>query len=60
MNREQEKAEPRYTVYEVGFRRCSTDDLEHAFSVAFRCHEYSYVVDSVTGERIDIGGPASG
>ena len=50
----------RYKVYEVGFLKCSTDNLELAKRRALACWEYAYIVDTVTGERIDIGGPVSG
>ena len=50
----------RYKVYEVGFLKWSTDDLQAARERALACFEYAYIVDTVTGERIDIGGPVSG
>ena len=50
----------RFTVYEVGFNRGSYDTLDEAWARAKRCYEYSYIVDTVTGERKDYGGAVSG
>ena len=50
----------RYEVYEVGFLKWATDDYQSAMDSALACFEYAYIVDTVTGERIDIGGPVSG
>ena len=52
--------EMRYEVYEVGFLKWATDDYQSAMDSALACFEYSYIVDTVTGERVDIGGPVSG
>tara|TARA_Y100000385_G_C13009841_1_gene601146 strand:+ start:650 stop:820 length:171 start_codon:yes stop_codon:yes gene_type:complete len=52
--------EMRYEVYEVGFLRWATDDFQAARKSALACFEYAYIVDTVTGERVDIGGPVSG
>ena len=50
----------RYEVYEVGFLKWSTDDLQAAKAAAFACFEYAYIVDRLTNELIDIGGPVCG
>ena len=50
----------RYKVYEVGFLKCSTDDLQAARESALACFEYAYIIDTATKKRIDIGGPVSG
>ena len=50
----------RYEVYEVGFLKWATDDYQSAVDSALACFEYAYVVDTVNGERVDIGGPVSG
>ena len=50
----------RYEVYEVGFLKWSTDDLQAAKESALACFEYAYIIDTVTKKRIPIGGPVSG
>ena len=50
----------RYKVYEVGFLKYSTDDLQAARESALACFEYAYIIDTLTGEGIPIGGPVSG
>ena len=50
----------RYEVYEVGFLKWATDDYQSAVDSALACFEYAYIVDTVNGERVDIGGRVSG
>ena len=50
----------RYEVYEVGFLKWSTDDYQSAMDSALACFEYAYIIDTLTGESIPIGGPVSG
>jgi len=58
--RSEESEIMRYKVYEVGFLKWSTDDFQAARERALACSEYAYIIDTVTGERVDIGGPVSG
>ena len=58
--RSEESEIKRYKVYEVGFLKWSTDDFQAARESALACFEYAYIIDTDTGERVDIGGPVSG